>query len=96
MGIITRCIKIYIYIHARIQQGEETEHFPKKRTKKWAGWRPRTDEQTIEFKKKKWRMAKTGMVKIWLQYSKPLRLPLVKWCVTRKLNEKNLQSTPFT
>ena len=39
--------------NVRIQEGEETEHFPKrKRKKKWTGWRPKTDEQKIEFKKK--------------------------------------------
>ena len=32
---------------------KSAKHFPKrKRTRKWTGWKPRTDEQKIEFKKK--------------------------------------------
>ena len=39
-------------IYARIQEGKSTEHLAeRKRTKKWTGWRPRTDEEQIEFKK---------------------------------------------
>ena len=44
-GTITRSIRGF--------RKESAEHFAgRKRTKKWTGWRPRTDEQKIEFKKK--------------------------------------------
>ena len=40
-------------IYARIQEGKSAENYAgRRRTKKWTGWRPRTDEQKIEFKKK--------------------------------------------
>ena len=40
-------------IFARIQEEEQTDSFRKgKRKKKWTGWKPKTDEQQIEFRKK--------------------------------------------
>ena len=36
-----------------IQKEELTKHFAKgKRKKKWTGWKPKTDEYTIEFSKR--------------------------------------------
>ena len=41
-------------IHARIQEEEQTNNFTmEKRQKKWTGWKPKTDEQTMEFSEKK-------------------------------------------
>ena len=38
---------------ARRQEEEQIERFPKgNRKKKWTGWKPKTDEQRIEFRKK--------------------------------------------
>ena len=41
-------------IYARIQEDEICSEFcfEKKRKKKWTGWRPKTDEQKNDFKKK--------------------------------------------
>ena len=44
-------------IFARVQEGKQegksAENFAEQRkTKKWTAWRPRADEQKIEFKKK--------------------------------------------
>ena len=40
-------------IYDRIQDEEQTKNFPKgMRMKKWTGWKPKADEQTIEFKRK--------------------------------------------
>ena len=38
-------------IYARILDEEQTESFPKGQ-KKWTGWKPKKDEQKIEFRKK--------------------------------------------
>ena len=39
--------------NARILDEEQTESFPKgKRKKKWTGWKPKTDERKIGFRKK--------------------------------------------
>ena len=40
-------------ISARIKEEERTKELAKgKRKKKWTGWKPKTDEQTLEFRKK--------------------------------------------
>ena len=38
-------------LYARIQEEGQTNNFKKEERKKWAGWKPKTDEQTMEFKK---------------------------------------------
>ena len=39
-------------LYAMIQEDEIAKYVPaRKRKKKWTGWRPKTDEQTIEFQK---------------------------------------------
>ena len=40
-------------IYARIQEEEQAKNIAKgKRKKTWTGWKPKTDEQTLEFRKK--------------------------------------------
>ena len=38
--------------YARLQDEQQTINFLKGKRKKWTGWKPKTEEQTIEFRKK--------------------------------------------
>ena len=75
--------------YARIQEEEQTESFPKgkRKRKKWTGWKPKTDEQKHEFRKNVMEIAMTRLTKISLN-RKLLKLPLVKWRITRKRKAK--------
>ena len=65
--------------------------FPKgKRQKKWTGWKPKTDEQKIENRKKVMEKDDDRLTKIWLLFRKLLRLPLLKWRITPQEKERNL------
>ena len=60
----------------------------KKRKKKWTGWRPETDVQKIEFKKKVMENRDEKHEEMLGTIQKLLRLPLVKWRTARKPKEK--------
>ena len=77
--------------YVRIQEEERTESFSKgKRKKKWTGWRPKTDERNVEFRKNVMEGGEERLKNIWLLFKKLLKLPLVKWRITLKLKEKKL------
>ena len=76
-------------ICARIQDEEQTKHFPKgERNKKWTGWKPRTTS------KQSWTKTMTSLMKFWLLFRKLLRLPPAMWRMTPKQKEKHILSTP--
>ena len=62
-------------ICARIQDEEQTKNSAKgKRKKKWTGWKPKTDEQTIEFRKRVMEKYDVKSDEDWLLYRRLSRL----------------------
>ena len=73
----------------RIQNEAQSKSFSNgNRKKKWTGWKPRTDEQTVEFRKMVMEKNEIILKMTLLQYRRPLRLPPVRWRITRKQKEK--------
>ena len=76
-------------ISTRIQEGKSSKKSIKARERRSGqdgGWGQMSKK--IRSRRKWWRMAKTGLTKIWLQYRRLLRFPLVTWRTTR-IHEKD-------
>ena len=80
-------------ISARMQEEGRTNNFKKGMKKKWTGWKLKTEDKTVEFKKR-WKRTKVRKT-ILILVKRTWRLLSTRWFVTRKRKEKKyIMSTP--
>ena len=75
-------------ISARVQEEGRTNNSKKGMKKKWTGWKLKTEDETVEFKKR-WKRTKVRKT-ILILFEGTWRLLPARWFATRKRKEEKL------